>query len=109
MAGLVPAIHATVVADTAEGQDHMAGGWIYIMTNRPNGVLYVGVTSDLGRRAPEHREGLADGFTKRYGLSVWCTPSATMTSDGDTAREEYEILAADLEGSANPRNKSGLG
>jgi putative endonuclease len=38
------------------------------MTNRPNGVLYVGVTSDLGRRAWEHREGLADGFTKGYGL-----------------------------------------
>jgi putative endonuclease len=44
------------------------GGWIYIMTNRPNGILYVGVTSDLARRIWEHREGLADGFTKRYGL-----------------------------------------
>ena len=38
------------------------------MTNRPNGVLYTGVTSDIGRRAYEHREGLAPGFTKRYGL-----------------------------------------
>jgi len=38
------------------------------MTNRPNGTLYVGVTSDLVRRAWEHREGLVDGFTKRYGL-----------------------------------------
>ncbi len=38
------------------------------MTNRPNGTLYVGVTSDLARRAWEHREGLIDGFTKRYGL-----------------------------------------
>jgi putative endonuclease len=46
----------------------MAGGWVYIMTNKPNGTLYVGVTSDLARRAWEHREGLADGFTKRYGL-----------------------------------------
>ena len=46
----------------------MRGGWIYFMTNRPNGTLYVGVTSDLARRAWEHREGLADGFTKRYGL-----------------------------------------
>ena len=43
-------------------------GWVYIMTNRPNGTLYVGVTSDLARRAWEHREGVADGFTKRYGL-----------------------------------------
>ncbi|MBF0334571.1 MAG: GIY-YIG nuclease family protein [Alphaproteobacteria bacterium] len=46
----------------------MQGGWVYIMTDRPNGTLYVGVTSDLARRAWEHREGVADGFTKRYGL-----------------------------------------
>jgi putative endonuclease len=46
----------------------MSGGWVYIMTNQPSGTLYVGVTSDLARRAWEHREGLADGFTKRYGL-----------------------------------------
>ena len=37
----------------------MSGGWVYIMTNRPNGVLYTGVTSDIGRRAHEHCEGLA--------------------------------------------------
>ena len=46
----------------------MHGGWVYIMTNRPNGTLYVGVTSDLPRRTHEHREGLVDRFTKRYGL-----------------------------------------
>jgi putative endonuclease len=44
------------------------GGWVYIMTNRPNGILYTGVTSDLARRAWEHREGLVKGFTQRYGL-----------------------------------------
>jgi putative endonuclease len=46
----------------------MQGGWVYIMTNRPNGTLHVGVTSGLARRAWEHCEGLIDGFTKRYGL-----------------------------------------
>lgn len=46
----------------------MRGGWVYIVTNRPNGTLYVGVTSDLARRIREHREGVVDGFTKRYGL-----------------------------------------
>ncbi|MBF0267421.1 MAG: GIY-YIG nuclease family protein [Alphaproteobacteria bacterium] len=46
----------------------MAGGWIYIMTNKPNGTLYVGVTNNLARRAWEHREGVADSFTKRYSL-----------------------------------------
>jgi len=38
------------------------------MTNRPNGILYVGVTDDLPRRVWEHREGILGGFTKRYGL-----------------------------------------
>ncbi len=46
----------------------MRGGWVYIMTNRPNGTLYLGVTNDIARRAWEHREGLAEGFTRRHGL-----------------------------------------
>jgi putative endonuclease len=46
----------------------MQGGWVYVVTNRPNGTLYVGVTSNLARRTWEHREGVAEGFTKRYGL-----------------------------------------
>ncbi len=46
----------------------MKAGWVYIVTNRRNGMLYVGVTSDLPRRAWEHREGVVPGFTKRYGL-----------------------------------------
>jgi putative endonuclease len=46
----------------------MQGGFVYIVTNRPNGTLYIGVTNDIARRAYEHRQGLVDGFTKRYGL-----------------------------------------
>ena len=46
----------------------MPAGWVYIMTNRANGVLYTGVTSNLPRRIYEHREGIVDGFTKQYGL-----------------------------------------
>jgi putative endonuclease len=46
------------------------GGWVYIMTNRRSGTLYVGVASDLPRRAYQHREGFVDGFTKRYGLKM---------------------------------------
>jgi putative endonuclease len=60
MAGLVPAIH--------ESNHPVMGGFVYILTNRPNGTLYVGVTSDLVRRIAEHREGAVQGFTKRYGL-----------------------------------------
>jgi putative endonuclease len=42
--------------------------WLYIMANRPNGTIYVGITSDLIRRVWQHRNGQVDGFTKRYGL-----------------------------------------
>jgi putative endonuclease len=46
----------------------MASGWVYILTNKLNGTLYVGVTSDLSRRMQEHRDGVIEGFSKRYGL-----------------------------------------
>ena len=46
----------------------MRGGWIYILTNGPNGTLYIGVTSNLIQRVWQHREGVVPGFTKRYGL-----------------------------------------
>jgi len=39
---------------------------IYIVTNKNNTVLYTGVTSNLKKRIFEHREKLADGFTKKY-------------------------------------------
>ena len=42
--------------------------WVYIMTNRRNGILYVGATVDITRRAWEHREGVVQGFSKKYGL-----------------------------------------
>ena len=48
----------------------MKGGWVYFMTNRRDGILYAGVTSNLPSRAYQHREGLVDGFTKQYGLSM---------------------------------------
>lgn len=47
---------------------------VYILANRRNGTLYVGVTSNLAERVWQHREGLTPGFTKRCGckLLVWC-------------------------------------
>ncbi len=44
------------------------GGWVYILTNRPDGTLYIGVTSELARRVYDHRRNAIDGFTKRYNL-----------------------------------------
>ena len=44
--------------------------YVYILSNRPRGRLYVGVTNDLARRTWEHREGAVEGFTKRYDLKT---------------------------------------
>jgi putative endonuclease len=42
--------------------------FVYIMANKKNGTLYVGMTSFLARRANEHLYGEVEGFTKKYGL-----------------------------------------
>ena len=56
--------------------------------DKRNGTLYTGVTSDLVQRAWQHREGLGDGFTKRYRckLLVWFELPDTM--DAAIAREK---------------------
>jgi putative endonuclease len=46
----------------------MLEAWIYIVTNRRDGTLYVGVTSNLAQRIWQHKEGMVEGFTKRYNL-----------------------------------------
>ncbi len=43
--------------------------YVYIMTNKKRGSLYIGVTNDIIRRTYEHRNKLIDGFTKRYNLT----------------------------------------
>ncbi|KXB29740.1 GIY-YIG nuclease [Dechloromonas denitrificans] len=40
---------------------------VYILASQRNGTLYIGVTSDLVKRIWEHKENLAEGFTKEYG------------------------------------------
>jgi len=46
----------------------MKQSYVYILASVRNGTLYIGVTSDLGKRIYEHKQNLVDGFTKKYGV-----------------------------------------
>ena len=62
--------------------------YVYLMANRKNGALYVGMTDDLLRRAWEHREGVVDGFTKKYGVIVLVWFEEHPTRESAFAREQ---------------------
>jgi putative endonuclease len=47
--------------------------FVYILANRRNGTLYIGLTDNLARRVYEHQTGALAGFTRKYGIKtlVW--------------------------------------
>ena len=55
---------------------------VYMLASKTNGMLYVGVTSDLVKRVWEHKNDVVEGFTRRYGLHrlVWYEVHETMES-----------------------------
>ncbi len=61
---------------------------VYIMASKRNRTIYVGVTSNVGRRAFEHRKGAVAGFAKEYRcpMRVWVEPHERM--DEAIAREK---------------------
>jgi len=48
-------------------------GYVYILTNKPHGVLYIGVTDELAKRVEQHRARAVPGFTRKYNCErlVW--------------------------------------
>ena len=61
---------------------------MYLLASKRNGTLYVGITSDLVKRIWEHKNGVVEGFTKRYGTHklVWYELHETL--HGAIAREK---------------------
>ena len=55
----------------------MKGGWVYIMSDKPHGTSYVGVTSEIARRVWEHREGVVPGLPSGTGLNALSTLNTT--------------------------------
>ncbi len=64
-------------------------GYVYIMTNKRNAVLYIGVTSDLIKRVYEHRVDLIEGFTKRYRCHKLVYYEVLDTIEEAIKREKY--------------------
>jgi putative endonuclease len=83
--------------------------FVYILANRPKGVLYVGVTSDLPQRTWQHRTKAVAGFTKRYGVVslVYYEEHASIL-EAQRPRACVKALAQKLEVSADPKRESNL-
>jgi putative endonuclease len=61
---------------TVKGKDEVVEDKVYavyLLASKPNGTLYIGVTSNIIGRTWQHREGVFEGFTKKYGIHrlVW--------------------------------------
>lgn len=61
---------------------------IYILASQRNGTLYVGVTSNLVKRVWEHKNDLADGFTRRYCVHMLVYYEILDTMDAAITREK---------------------
>ena len=55
---------------------------VYLLASRPNGVIYLGVTSDIVKRVWQHKNAFVDGFSKKYKVHdlVWFEPHSSMES-----------------------------
>ena len=71
----------TLAPKKGEVED-MKNPCVYIMANRRHGTLYVGVTSQLGARVWQHKNGVTQGFTSQYRVHqlVWFEQHETMAS-----------------------------
>ena len=64
------------------------GGWTYIMTNKPRGVLYVGVTAEIVTRVFQHRSGAGSDFCRRYNLTMLVLAEKHAAIEEAIAREK---------------------
>lgn len=62
--------------------------YVYIITNRRNGTLYIGSTNDLGRRIWEHKNKQLGAFSKKYNLTKLVYYETSESWDGHKTREK---------------------
>jgi putative endonuclease len=66
----------------------MKSFFVYILCSRQNGTLYTGVTSNLVKRVYEHKNNLADGFTKKYNVHLLVWYEVHQTAESSMTREK---------------------
>ncbi|SBV32493.1 Excinuclease ABC, C subunit-like protein [uncultured Sphingopyxis sp.] len=64
------------------------GGYVYIMTNKRGGVLYIGVTADIAARVFQHKTGQGSAFCRKYGLTMLVLAEEYPTIEEAIAREK---------------------
>ena len=62
--------------------------FVYLLSSGRNGTLYVGVTNDLTKRVWQHKQGLVEGFTKRYGIKMLVWYQQTESIEAAIVREK---------------------
>ena len=62
--------------------------YVYILASKRNGTLYIGVTNDLVKRVHEHKNGMIEGFTKKYGVHMLVYYEQTNDSYSAIEREK---------------------
>lgn len=67
----------------------MKNFYVYILCNKRNGTLYIGVTSELIKRIYEHKNNLVDGFTKKYNVHRLVWYEIHTTSETAINREKH--------------------
>jgi putative endonuclease len=80
--------------------------YVYILTSRIGGTLYIGVTNDLVRRVFEHKSKLVEGFTESYDVVKLVYSSSSTIPKCHQAREAVEEVAACLENLADRETQS---
>src|SRR5689334_24932049 len=83
-------------------------GYVYMTASQKRGTIYIGVSSDLGRRMPEHKSGEGSRFTSRYGVQrlVWYEEHFDIADA--IQREKSQTLAATMEGRVDREGQSGM-
>ena len=64
--------------------------YVYILASKKNGTLYIGVTNNLARRVYEHKNGLIEGFTKKYNVKMLV--HCEITPDINSAIKREKVL-----------------